>query len=707
MNIPKHFFQFSFYHCHHSPLLGLFLLLLSAISQASDLTFTPTTPIVEQGKSITLSVSNTSGEVTWTVAKGQIQGTATQVTYVAPVQVGLDVVTVMDGGGNVATLKIVITPPNDFSPEKAQWEIFTNRNVVTALALSEDGKTLWVGTGGGLEQRDAQTGEIQQIFINTNNLPGNYIFSLLGDDQGGVWIGTNGGLAHHSGQDKWTVYNTENSGANKRAAILIAGGGADSSNTLWDTTEAITSYLYKVFNKRGFDNDEIYYLSPKSWADFNGDGLDDSIVDAPNPERPLTPEDVRLALEWAKGLGKLDQPLYLFFVDHGGTEKFQLSKLEYMEVTALKTWLDDYQTVTGNQVMMVIDACHSGQLLEQLKAPNRAIISSTSDGLAYFDRTDKRGFNRFFAAGLLKGMNFWEAFGYAGSEQTKLLGDMSKLITASTGSSIEIGQVPRFDDGSDEGQWLKQIYLNGSFAAGDLTLAVESLTSSTTVAAGTPLPLKAKAVLAAGLIERVWAVIRPPKMNLVMDSNGTPILVLPRLVLGISKSEKDVWETTWQEAIYNGDYQVTFYAEDNQGNIASSDLPVVITVMDGIDPPTTAQVQIHLEKDRYQRGEMFKATLTEELGWGYDLYTAVLLPDGQTFVTLKTLNEFAPLNEPKPWRARRVQTQPVTWIDMTLPDTLPTGQYCLFGILSPEGGDVFETLSQGLWVMDTQCFDIF
>jgi len=393
-------------------------------------------------------------------------------------------------------------------------------------------------------------------------------------------------------------------------------------------------------------------------------------------------------------------------VDHGGTEKFQLSKLEYLEVTTLKTWLDDYQTVTGNQVMMVIDACHSGQLLESLKAPNRAIISSTSDGLAYFERTDKRGFSRFFAAGLLKGMNFWEAFGYAGGEQTKLLGEMSKLTTASTGSSSEIGQVPRFDDGSDEGQWLKQIYLNGSFAAGDLTLAVESLTTSTTVAAGTSLPLKAKAVLAAGLIKRVWAVIRPPKMNLVMDSNGTPILVLPQLTLATSGSEKDVWETTWQEAIYNGNYQVTFYAEDNQGNIASSDLPVVITVTGGIEPPPQALVQLGLEKTQYHFGERFTATLTEQLSWGYDLYAAVLLPDGQTFVTLKTLNEFAPLNEPKPWRTRRVQTQPVTWIDMTLPETLPTGQYCLFGILSPEGGEVFETLARGLWVWEKKCFEV-
>ncbi len=600
-----------------------------------------------------------------------------------------------------------------------QWEVFSPDNsslpsyYVRAL-LSDSQGGLWVGTSGGLAHYTT-SGQWQVFNTDNSALPDNRVLALLGDSQSGLWVGTDGGLAHLTFTQKTALCQTtdattcENLQATKRAAILIAGGGADSSNTLWDTTESITNYLYKVFNKRGFDNDEIYYLSPKAWADFNGDGLDDRIVDAPKPERPLTPEDVRLALEWAKGLGKLDQPLYLFFVDHGGTEKFQLSKMEYLEVTTLKTWLDDYQTVTGNQVMMVIDACHSGQLLDSLKAPNRAIISSTGDGLAYFERTDKRGFSRFFATGLLKGMNFWEAFGYAGDEQVKLLGDVSKMETASTGKTQEIGQVPRFYDGydgSDAGKWLKQIYLNGSFTAGDLTLAVESMTPSTALTVGTPLSLKAKAILAEGLIERVWAVIRPPKMNLVMDSNGTPILVLPRLALTPSKSEKEIWETTWQEAMYNGDYQVTFYAEDNQGTIASSDLPVVITVTGGIDPPPQALVQLGLEKMQYQFGERFTATLTEQLSWGYDLYAAVLLPDGQTFVTLKNTNEFAPLNEPKPWRARRIQTQPVTWIDMTLPDTLPTGQYCLFGILSPEGGDVFETLSQGLWVSETKCFEI-
>ncbi len=216
----------------HFFLVFWLLFIHSAFTFAADLTFTPNAPIVEQGKQITLSVSGTSGEVTWTVAKGQIQGTGMQVTYVA--QVGLDVVTVMDGEGNVATVKIVIMLSNNISLENANWEVFTNRSNIYALLLSEDGKTLWVGTEGGLEKRDAQTGEIQQVFINTDGLPGNFVSALLSDSQGGLWVGTwaKGGLAHYA-QGQWQVFNTDNSGL---PSNLVSSLFPDSQGGLWVAT---------------------------------------------------------------------------------------------------------------------------------------------------------------------------------------------------------------------------------------------------------------------------------------------------------------------------------------------------------------------------------------------------------------------------------------------------------------------------------------
>jgi hypothetical protein len=385
----------------------------------------------------------------------------------------------------------------------------------------------------------------------------------------GCGLGGYSGLAHLTFNQKKTLCTVLNDTqcqellTGKRAAIIIAGGGNDKSNTLWDTTAEISDNIYKMLSKRGFDNDEIYYLSPQSYADFNGDGFDDCIVDAP------------------------------------ATPRCQLRSVE-------------------NPI----------------------------------------------------------------EERPLTVDDVY--------------------DGTENGQWLREMFINGGFTVGDITLTVEALTPSTTLSADQSLPLSAKVGLAQGTVKRVWAVLKPPKVNLVMDSNNTPILAFPRIAL-YRTEEENVWATTWRDAVYNGEHEITFYGEDNQGNIAESD-PIIINVIGGAGSPEGASVQIELSKDRYQLGEPFQASLTEELGWGYDLYAAVVMPD-DNFLALRNTNQAAGINQAKKWRGQRTQHSPVTLFDLTLPENLPTGEYCLYGILSPERENVLETLH--LWVWTWRCFEVF
>jgi hypothetical protein len=127
-------------------LTWLFTLSLLTPTHAADLTFTPATPLVEINKTITLAVQGAVGTVKWTTIEGTIQGDGLQVTYLAPAQAGLDAVTVLDSSGNFASVKVVITPPQTFSLENAQWEIFTNRSQVGALWLSVamEGTEKWI-----------------------------------------------------------------------------------------------------------------------------------------------------------------------------------------------------------------------------------------------------------------------------------------------------------------------------------------------------------------------------------------------------------------------------------------------------------------------------------------------------------------------------------------------------------------------------------
>lgn len=550
------------------------------VTQAADLTFIPEAPLVQVGGQIALSVSGTSGEVTWSSLTGQIQGSGSQVIYLAPMAVGVDVVTVLDNStGQVGTVKVMVS-----------------------LALEVNNLTM------------------------------------------------------------------------QRAAIIIVGGGNDQDNSRWEITELVFNSLYSVLKNKGFGDEEIYYLSPKSWVDFNEDGKKDEVVDAPNPERPLEVEDVRDALAWAKTRGKLGQPLSLFFVSsRGAQEKLQLSKETFLEARDLKTILDDYQNVTGNQVVLILDAPDTGSLLKSLAAANRAVISSTGLGEAYFfykgdeKKNGSQSFSNFLANSLKQSNldSFYEIFKNARDNQNLMLKGRGNLI-----------QEAQLDDDGDgvctdkDGSWLKTVFL---------------LKAIPNFPAGKVLPLQAQVKVVGGQIEKVWAEVKlPPDRN----SNSISLPLAP------VASEETIWEARWQEVVFPGENEITFFATDNQGHSASSK-PVIINVIG---------VQIKREKDRYRVGELFEAELFENLDFGYDLYVAVTLPpDGNQFITLTQRNKFASPNQPEKW-GLRMSNNSITVLDLKLPDNLVLGPYCLYGILSPANQPVLDNMSK--WVVGGGCFQV-
>jgi hypothetical protein len=148
------------------------------------------------------------------------------------------------------------------------------------------------------------------------------------------------------------------------------------------------------------------------------------------------------------------------------------------------------------------------------------------------------------------------------------------------------------------------------------------------------------------------------------------------------------------------------YLEKNQltGSIPDfSGLPSLQTLRLHNNQLTT--VQIVLEKKSYHPGEYFKVELKETFSEDYDLYTAVLLPNGTDFMTLENTNQLTPLNQPQKWSASRMQNEePITLLDFTLPADLATGEYCFYGILSPENKPVLEVAEQ--WVMKQQCIEV-
>ncbi|MEA2014741.1 MAG: C13 family peptidase [Thermodesulfobacteriota bacterium] len=252
-------------------------------------------------------------------------------------------------------------------------------------------------------------------------------FGVLSDGTGGIYIGTDiwdGGLAHLSFGQKnelYDQYQDETIISGTRAAIIIAAGSSSPrKNKFWYATEYLTSQvIYSLFYNRGYDHSELYYLSPKSWANFNADVTGDHIVDAPVTsvqfgngveERDLTIGDVQKAFEWAKEKGNLTQPLYLYFVDHGEKGKLMLTRFDALEGEVLAEMIDDYQAATGNQVVIILDVCHSGSLIPFLSGPDRVIITSSStDETSKYDQNGDMSFSAAFCMNIA-GTNLKDAF---------------------------------------------------------------------------------------------------------------------------------------------------------------------------------------------------------------------------------------------------------------------------------------------------------
>ncbi|MBF0103616.1 MAG: DUF1566 domain-containing protein, partial [Desulfobacterales bacterium] len=81
--------------------------------------------------------------------------------------------------------------------ENINWTVFTSRLQINTVLPSQDGNTLWVGTNGGLEKRDATTNQLLRLYTTLDGLPSNTINKLCYTDRsGGIFVGTSSGISH-------------------------------------------------------------------------------------------------------------------------------------------------------------------------------------------------------------------------------------------------------------------------------------------------------------------------------------------------------------------------------------------------------------------------------------------------------------------------------------------------------------------------------
>jgi len=536
------------------------------------------------------------------------------------------------------------------------WEVFNTdnselpSNEVQSLLSDEQGG-IWVGTFDGLIHLNAK-GYWQVFNSDNSNLPSNFVYSLLSDKQGGIWIGS-GGLSHLSFTQKNTLCTDltdaecENILTDERAAILIHPRGQGNGYNQAVSIEFMATHAYRTLHNRGYDNDEIYFLSYKPDVDINGDGMvDHNVVDGPitafdlaagTSPRDLTRADVQQAFDWAKQKGKLDQPLLVIFVDHALTGKLRLDPFdEVLTAEDLNAMLTDYQQATGSEVVVILEACHTGSLVSGLAGPNRLIISSTAEDLAYYDNLGSFSFSKFFFDNLRRGENFFDAF------QTV----KGKLPTYGHPFNL---QVPQLDDDADglantsnDGRLAQKWCLNGCFGALSGEITLESETPSATVTLGQTVSLIVRAGITEGRIKRVWALVMTPEAAKQRNEEGFSLIPTPVVNLSQKPDDASRWQGSFSGFQYRGDYVVTFMAEDNEGFITAA-VPVKLTQAEGPEAPDVqAEPDFKIgpnpisSQTVYHEGDTLRVTLPA-LPADQVQYVALSYPD-QTLYFLTGLN---------------------------------------------------------------------
>jgi DNA-binding beta-propeller fold protein YncE len=344
-------------------------------------------------------------------------------------------------------------------------------------------------------------------------------------------------------------------------AIVVAGGGPYPGNYLWNGTQLNANFAIRTLKGQGYRKETLRYLSHDTELDLDNNGVADDVFGLP------TAENLRQSIvEWAADA----ENLVLYLVDHGGDQSFLLAQDEVLELTQLKTWLDELNL--AGRVTVVIDACLSGSAIPVLAAPNRIILTSAeADKNAKFLSNGSQSFSSRFWLEVFNGQDLETAFS-----------------TANTAMELyQLAQVDSDGDGipNEEGvdlDGLQGVYIGAGTDYFQQAPAIGSIELPATLTGSEgEVQIAALDVTDPDALDRpnngitrVWAVISPP--NYVPPDPVSPVLSLPSVDLMPVVETPGRWENTWDGFDQPGSYQMAIYAQDTDFNTAPPKVQTVV-----------------------------------------------------------------------------------------------------------------------------------
>ncbi|MFH0908258.1 MAG: choice-of-anchor Q domain-containing protein [bacterium] len=318
--------------------------------------------------------------------------------------------------------------------------------------------------------------------------------------------------------------------------IVVAGGPTQSVKRV--AIEHLSDLAYRTVRARGIATNRIYYLS----------------------ETPGTNVDVASTLanlayaitDWAADSAKLT----VYLVGEGSNDTLQLNGTDYLTATNLDAWLDAYQ-VSNRPVNIILEFNGSGGAATNLAPPaerERIVVASTRSGYPCLMEADGLvSFSEYFLTEIFGG----KTIGQAEAKARKVIRRASGLLRQRSGLDDDGDGI--LNEKNQDGILASTRYLGAAFATGGEAPNIGEVIPPTALTNETSLTIWAGQVTDADGLSNVLCVITPPEYEETGD------LVRVDLTYNAASNR---YEALYEEFTNAGSYTLTFYAEDNVGDVS-------------------------------------------------------------------------------------------------------------------------------------------